>query len=159
MTEIAAQFKDRSPLLPDRNPTPDFFVSDIFDAVPKGDMASMEHPIFSLSTKPGTHISTYVATGGQEVVDNFGLIERVTIVRETRDGRNPEEDPGNYGRSLTAHPFSPPSVWAAALVFLKATPSSWLWLTVVVEFTTVKLLISIAIRIGSTHEIRVRVRL
>jgi len=27
-------------------------VCDIFDAAPKGDMASMEHPIFSLSTKP-----------------------------------------------------------------------------------------------------------
>ncbi len=43
---------EKSPLLPDRYPTPDFFVCDIFDAVPKGDMASMEHPIFSLSTKP-----------------------------------------------------------------------------------------------------------
>lgn len=39
-------------LLPDRYPTADFFVCDIFDAAPKGDMASMEHPIFSLSTKP-----------------------------------------------------------------------------------------------------------
>ncbi len=43
--------ESKSPLLPDRHPTPDFFVCDIFDAVPKGDMASMEHPIFSLSTK------------------------------------------------------------------------------------------------------------
>lgn len=42
----------RAPLLPDRHPTQDFFVCDIFDAAPKGDMASMEHPIFSLSTKP-----------------------------------------------------------------------------------------------------------
>jgi len=42
----------RPPLLPDRHPTQDFFVCDIFDAAPKGDMASMEHPIFSLSTKP-----------------------------------------------------------------------------------------------------------
>ncbi|WP_268934754.1 replication initiator protein A [Sphingobium sp. CAP-1] len=43
---------DRSPLLPDRYPQQDFFVCDIFDAAPKGDMASMEHPIFSVSTKP-----------------------------------------------------------------------------------------------------------
>lgn len=43
---------DRSPLLPDRQEQGDFFVCDIFDAAPKGDMASMEHPIFSLSTKP-----------------------------------------------------------------------------------------------------------
>ena len=42
----------RSPLLPDRREQSDFFVCDIFDAVPKADMASMEHPIFSVSTKP-----------------------------------------------------------------------------------------------------------
>jgi Replication initiator protein A len=174
MTEVAAPIKDRSPLLPDRHPTPDFFVCDIFDAAPKGDMASMEHPIFSLSTKPdhcvrryenganfveikpsndglatvhdrdvliycisqlmsslnnekpvsqvlrfrahdllkatnrmtsgqgyeglkaaferlaGTRISTNIVTGDQEIFDNFGLIERFTIVRETRDGRMQE---------------------------------------------------------------------
>ena len=43
---------DRSPLLPDRHPQKDLFVCDIVDAVPKGDMSSMEHPVFSLSTKP-----------------------------------------------------------------------------------------------------------
>ena len=48
-----------SPLLPDRYPTPDFFVCDLFDAAPKGDMASMEHPIFSLSTKPDRRIRRY----------------------------------------------------------------------------------------------------
>ena len=42
----------RNPLLPDRSEQGDFFVCDIFDAAPKGDMASMAHPIFSLSTKP-----------------------------------------------------------------------------------------------------------
>lgn len=49
----------RSPLLPDRYPTPDFFVCDIFDAAPKGDLASMEHPIFSLATKPDTRLRRY----------------------------------------------------------------------------------------------------
>ena len=49
----------RSPLLPNRHPTPDFFVCDVFDAVPKGDLASMEHPIFSLSTKPDTRLRRY----------------------------------------------------------------------------------------------------
>jgi plasmid replication initiation protein len=49
----------RSPLLPDRRPTGDLFVCDIFDAAPKGDMASMEHPIFSLSTKPDLRIRRY----------------------------------------------------------------------------------------------------
>ena len=49
----------RSPLLPDRYPQKDFFVCDIVDAVPKGDMASMEHPIFSLATKPDFKIREY----------------------------------------------------------------------------------------------------
>lgn len=44
--------KSRNPLLPDRHPQRDLFVCDIVDAVPKGDMASMEHPVFTLSTKP-----------------------------------------------------------------------------------------------------------
>lgn len=43
---------NRSPLLPDRHPQRDLFVCDIVDAVPKGDISSMEHPVFSLSTKP-----------------------------------------------------------------------------------------------------------
>ena len=41
-----------SSLLPDRHPTKDFFVLDVRDASPKDDIASMEHPIFSLSVKP-----------------------------------------------------------------------------------------------------------
>ena len=40
------------PLLPERYPTRDFFIADIFDNLPfKDDIASMEHPIFSLSKK------------------------------------------------------------------------------------------------------------
>jgi|TARA_B100000519_G_C14258826_1_gene446492 plasmid replication initiation protein len=39
-------------LLPVRHPQKDFFVLDIADVVPKDDTASMEHPIFSLATKP-----------------------------------------------------------------------------------------------------------
>jgi Replication initiator protein A len=171
---VGESTNDRSPLLPDRYPTADFFVCDIFDAAPKGDMASMAHPIFSLSTKPdhrirryesgdnyvevkpsadglatihdrdiliycisqimaalnrgrevfqtvrfkaydllvstnrntagagyaqlkaalerlgGTRISTNITTGGVEQFDTFGLIDRATIVRETRDGRMQE---------------------------------------------------------------------
>ncbi len=171
MNEIA---RERTPLLPDRYQTPDFFVCDVFDASFKSDVAPLEHAIFSLSTKPdlrirryengenfveiqpsakglatvhdrdvliycisqlmaavnegrpitqvlrfkaydmmvstnratsgdayarlrdsfdrlaGTRISTNIVTGGQEVYDNFGLVERVTIVRETRDGRMQE---------------------------------------------------------------------
>lgn len=59
---------NRSPLLPDRYPQGDFFVCDIFDAVPKADMASMEHPIFSLSTKPDTRAREYKHNGIKIVI-------------------------------------------------------------------------------------------
>ena len=39
-------------LLPDRHPQKDFFILDISGVVPKDDTASMEHPLFSLATKP-----------------------------------------------------------------------------------------------------------
>ncbi len=35
------------------------FLCDIFDASPKGDLGSMEHPIFSLSTRPDRRILSY----------------------------------------------------------------------------------------------------
>ena len=41
----------------------DFFQCDILDAAPKDDMSSMEHPIFSLSTKPDTNIRYYEHNG------------------------------------------------------------------------------------------------
>ena len=42
----------RDSLLPDRHPTRDFFVADIFDNLPfKDDMASMSYPLFTLSKK------------------------------------------------------------------------------------------------------------
>lgn len=54
---------ERSPLLPDRHPQKDLFVCDIVDAVPKGDMSSMEHPVFSLSTKPDMRPRRYERNG------------------------------------------------------------------------------------------------
>lgn len=53
----------RSPLLPDRHPIQDFFICDVTDAMPKDDMGSMEHPIFSLATKPDVHIREYEHKG------------------------------------------------------------------------------------------------
>ena len=50
-------------LLPDRHPQGDFFLSDIFDAIPKDDLASMEHPLFSLSTRPDRRILSYAHNG------------------------------------------------------------------------------------------------
>lgn len=44
---------DNTNLLPEHHKNRDFFIADIFDNLPiKDDMASMEYPIFSLSTKP-----------------------------------------------------------------------------------------------------------
>ena len=52
-------------LLPVRHPTRDFFVCDIFDALPgfRDDRASMEHPIFSLSTRPDKRVLEYEHNG------------------------------------------------------------------------------------------------
>jgi plasmid replication initiation protein len=51
--------------LPDRHPVRDFFVLDIMDVVPRSDMASMEHPLFSLSTKPETRELAYEHDGNK----------------------------------------------------------------------------------------------
>src|SRR5271169_2901593 len=61
MNELATA--NRSPLLPDRHPIQDFFICDVTDAIPKDDMGSMEHPIFSLATKPDVHIREYEHNG------------------------------------------------------------------------------------------------
>lgn len=53
----------RTPLLPDRHPIQDFFVCDVADAIPKDDMGSMEHPIFSLATKPDLSVREYEHNG------------------------------------------------------------------------------------------------
>ena len=60
---------EKSPLLPDRRQQKDFFVCDIFDAAPKADMASMAHPIFSLSTKPDHRVKRYEDTSGSNYVE------------------------------------------------------------------------------------------
>jgi len=63
MIEVEQEKNDKSPLLPDRQEQGDFFVCDIFDASPKGDMASMEHPVFSLSTKADKRLRRYEHNG------------------------------------------------------------------------------------------------
>src|SRR3546814_20548765 len=69
---------DRSPLLPDRYPQQDFFVCDVFDAAPKGDMASMEHPLFSISTKPDLTAREY-RNGSTFVRVSPGELGRATV--------------------------------------------------------------------------------
>ena len=43
--------------------TADFFTCDPFDAVPKDDLASMEHPLFSLATRPDLGVLRYTHNG------------------------------------------------------------------------------------------------
>lgn len=40
--------RETAHLVPDRHPNRDFFVADLLDVSPKGDLASMEHPLFAL---------------------------------------------------------------------------------------------------------------
>lgn len=65
-------------LLPDRHPNADFFICDIFDAAPKDDLASMEHPIFSLSTRPDRRVLSY-AHNGAEIEVTPSVKGRATI--------------------------------------------------------------------------------
>jgi len=53
----------RSPLAPVRHPNMDFFICDVLDAVPKDDMGSMEHPMFTLATKPDHRVFRYEHRG------------------------------------------------------------------------------------------------
>ena len=55
-------------LLPDRHPTPDFFLCDIAEAIPKDDLATMEHPVFSLATRPDRRILSYARNGARITV-------------------------------------------------------------------------------------------
>lgn len=49
--------------MPRRHPTGDLFVCDIFDSSLKDDLGSMEHPIFSLSTRPDRRVLKYAHNG------------------------------------------------------------------------------------------------
>ncbi len=72
----------RSPLLPDRQEQGDFFVCDIFDAAPKGDMASMAHPIFSLSTKPDHRVRRYEDETGKNYLEVRPSSEGVATIHD-----------------------------------------------------------------------------
>jgi plasmid replication initiation protein len=54
---------NRPALLPDRHALQDFFICDVTDAIPKDDIGSMEHPVFSLATKPDTKTREYAHKG------------------------------------------------------------------------------------------------
>ena len=50
-------------LLPEHHPVRDLFVCDVLDVVPRSDMASMAHPVYSLSTKPDMRTLRYENDG------------------------------------------------------------------------------------------------
>src|SRR3546814_16833186 len=54
---------DRTPLLPVRHPNQDLFICAVLDAIPKDDMASMDHPVLSLSPKPDNRTRRYQHNG------------------------------------------------------------------------------------------------
>ncbi|RLJ36180.1 replication initiator protein A [Litoreibacter meonggei] len=58
--------------------TRDFFVCDFMGAVPKHDLASMEHPIFSLSTRPDRRILSY-SHNNSEITVTPSVKGRATI--------------------------------------------------------------------------------
>ncbi|MBY6006616.1 replication initiator protein A [Salipiger bermudensis] len=64
--------------MPDRHPTGDFFICDIFGASPKDDLGTMEHPVFSLSTRPDRRILSY-EHNGTEVQVTPSVRGRATI--------------------------------------------------------------------------------
>lgn len=53
---------------PLRHAQGDFFLCDIFGASPKDDMATMEHPVFSLATRPDLRILSYTHNDAQITV-------------------------------------------------------------------------------------------
>jgi plasmid replication initiation protein len=73
---------NRPPLLPDHHVTSDFFVCDIFDAIPKADMASMEHPVFSLSSKPDRRIRKYQSADGSRFLEVRPSAEGLATVHD-----------------------------------------------------------------------------
>lgn len=46
----------------------DFFICDFFGAVPKHDLVAMEHPLFSLSTRPDRRVISYEHNGAEITV-------------------------------------------------------------------------------------------
>jgi len=57
---VSSSIANPRALLPDRHRRGDFFLCDIFNAIPKDDMVTMERPILSLSMRPDRRILRYV---------------------------------------------------------------------------------------------------
>ena len=100
-----------APLLPERHPVRDFFIElDALDVAPRSDMASMAHPIFSLSTHPDMRTLRYAsgdtfveiqpsAKGLATIFDKDILI---FCISQLMDRRNRDEKIGPVVR-ITTH--------------------------------------------------------
>lgn len=72
--EMQARAKQRekseaSGLLPDRHQQADFFVADLVDYAMKDDQATMEAPVFSLSTREDKKLWRWTSSDGKKTVD------------------------------------------------------------------------------------------
>lgn len=67
--------RERPALLPLRHVDRDFFLADIFDYALKDDGASMEAPIFTLSTKPDLSIWTWESKDGNRRVEVYPSVK------------------------------------------------------------------------------------
>lgn len=70
----------KSSLLPDRSRQGHFFVCDIFDAAPKADIGSIEHPIFSVATRPDLKIRRY--KNGSNLVEVTPSVKGLATVHD-----------------------------------------------------------------------------
>ncbi|MGR3837913.1 MAG: replication initiator protein A [Cognatishimia sp.] len=80
MTTATPIATGNAPLLPVRHPNQDFFICDVLDAIPKDDMASMEHPIFSLSTRPDTRVLEY--TNGDTKIEIAPSVKGLATIHD-----------------------------------------------------------------------------
>mgnify|MGYP001799483360 CR=1 FL=1 len=71
----------RSPLLPNRS-LPDFFVCDVLNVSPKSDIAGLEHPLFSLSTKADKRIRRYEAPNSKEFIEITPSVKGLATVHD-----------------------------------------------------------------------------
>ena len=67
-TTMKKKSKPKENLLPIRHPNLDFFACDMRDVSPRDDQESMEHPMFSLSTKPDSRVRHYEHKGNSVTI-------------------------------------------------------------------------------------------
>jgi plasmid replication initiation protein len=91
------------PLLPSRHPNYDLFICDVMDTIPKDDMASMEHPVFSLSTKPdmrelhyehnGNTITIKPSSDGLATVHDKDILIYIVsqLIAQMKEGHRPSK--------------------------------------------------------------------